>query len=88
MRIGAESCRTIGISAWCLVVPVQNPNVLVYLQLVALFLYCMRRQACSATSSPRPARYVKRDPNVVLRSWHEPEYNVLNKVVIEKATYA
>jgi hypothetical protein len=31
MQIGAESCRTIGVSAWCLVVPVQTPDVLVYL---------------------------------------------------------
>ena len=29
-------------------------------------------------------------PNLIFMSWnrHEPEYNVLNKVVIEKAMYA
>ena len=31
MQIGAESCCTIGVSAWYLIVPVQTPDVLVYL---------------------------------------------------------
>jgi hypothetical protein len=75
------------VSARSLVVPVQNPSVRLPRSQQLLFLPCRRRKACSATGSPRPARYVKRDLNVVSRSRHKPEYNVLNEVVIEKATY-
>ena len=70
-----------------LVVPVQTPDVLVYLAASSSAPTYVRRKACSVTSSPRPARYEK-GSNVVLWSRHEPEYNILNEVVIEKATYA
>ena len=82
--VGRSVCK----SARSLVVPDQSPNVLAYLQPAAPApTLARRRKACSATSSPRPARYVEMGSNIVSRSRHEPGYNALNEVVIEKATY-
>ena len=87
MQISAESCHTIGILAWCLVVLVQTPDVLVYLTASSSVpTPCVERHAPQPVAH-RPARCEK-GSNVVSRSRHEPEYNVLNEVVIEKATYA
>ena len=55
-----QAIEVAGVSARCLVVLVQNPNVLVYPQPAApVPTLIRRRKACSATSSPRPARYRK-----------------------------
>jgi len=82
--IGRSVCK----SARSLVILDQNPNVLVYLQPAApVPTLARRRKACSATSSPRPARYVEKGSNIVLWSRHELGYNALNEVVIEKAMY-
>ena len=52
--------RSVCVSARNLVVPVQNPSVLVYPQPAApVPTLIRRRKAYSATSSPRPARYRK-----------------------------
>ena len=80
--VGRSVCK----SARSLIVPDQSLNVLVYLQLAALFLPSQGVEGM-LRSSPRPARYVEKGSNIVLRSRHKLGYNALNKVVIKKATY-